>query len=137
MTGMTVAALIAASAFALLAVAGAVTLIGVMRLIAARRRLLEHGDVLLDRTSAVVDGARDAVGRASRQLDAAQAVTASMDELGSGMAELAGQVNALAGVGRTLAAGPVGRAAAVAYGIRHATALRRGRRAVPGQVVSR
>lgn len=135
---MTVAALIAAISFALLAVAGVAALIGMIRLMGTSRRLLERGDVLLERASAVVDGAQDAVGRAARQLDAAEAVTASMDELGDGMAELAGQVDALAGFGRTLAAGPVGRAAAVAYGIRHATALRRGRRAaLPGRVVSR
>jgi hypothetical protein len=57
------------------------------------------------------------------------------------MAELAGQVNALAGFGRTMAGsvvnGPVGKAAAFAYGIRHAVRMRRpgGRRAVPGKVV--
>jgi hypothetical protein len=64
-----------------------------------------------------------------------------MDELGKGMADLAGQVNALAGFGRTVAGavvgGPVGKAAALAYGVRHAVSLRRGgpRNAVPGKVV--
>ena len=46
------------------------------------------------------------------------------------MTELAGQASALAGIGRTVAGavvgGPVGRAAAVAYGVRHAVGLRRG-----------
>src|SRR5215469_13250725 len=74
-------------------------------------------------------------------LDRAEVVSASMDELGKGMTELAGQVSALAGFGRTLAGsvvgGPVGRAAAVAYGVRHAVGLRRGERqhALPGEVV--
>jgi hypothetical protein len=108
------------------------------------RRLLERGDELLDRAAVVVGDAHAAVGRANRQLDQAAAVTASMEELGTGMSELAGQVNALAGFGRTLTAGPVARAAAVAYGIRHATALRRSRRGAlpvqavkPGEVIER
>ena len=72
--------------------------------------------------------------------DRAEVVAASMDELGAGMTELAGQVSALAGFGRTLAgtvvSGPVGRAAAVGYGVWHAVGLRRGgRRALPGEVV--
>ena len=61
-----------------------------------------------------------------------------MDELGAGMAELAGQVSAVAGFGRALAGGPVGRAAAVAYGVRRAVGLRReARRALTGAVVAR
>jgi hypothetical protein len=89
--------------------------------------------VLLIRANAAVD-------RASAQLDRAEVVAASMDELGAGMTELAGQVNALAGFGRTLAgsvvSGPVGRAAAVGYGVWHAVGVRRGaRRALPGEVV--
>jgi hypothetical protein len=59
-----------------------------------------------------------------------------MDELGTGMNELAGQVTALAGLGRAVATGPVGRVGALAYGVRHAVGLRRsGRRTLPGQVV--
>ena len=60
------------------------------------------------------------------------------------MTELAGQASALAGIGRTVAGavvgGPLGRAAAVAYGVRHAVGLRRGTAArpgaLPGQVVN-
>jgi hypothetical protein len=59
------------------------------------------------------------------------------------MTELAGQASALAGVGRTVAGavvgGPLGRAAAVAYGVRHAVGVRTGtrrRRALSGQVVT-
>ena len=48
-----------------------------------------------------------------------------MDELGTGMTELAGQVTALAGLGRAIAGGPVGRVGALAYGVRHAVSLRR------------
>jgi hypothetical protein len=91
---------------------------------------------------AVLARASAAVDRANDQLDRAAMVNASMDELGAGMADLAGQVTALAGFGKTMAGavvgGPVGKAAALAYGVRHAVALRRGtarRRALAGQVV--
>ena len=61
-----------------------------------------------------------------------------MDELGAGMTELAGQVTALAGLGRAIAGGPVGRVGALAYGVRHAVHLRRtSRRALPGRVMER
>ena len=82
-------------------------------------------ETLLARANAAVD-------RANEHLDRTEAVSASMDELGTGMEELAGQVNALAGFGKTMAGavvtGPVGKAAAVAYGVRHAVGLRRGSR---------
>jgi hypothetical protein len=57
------------------------------------------------------------------------------------MTELAGQVTALAGLGRAIAGGPVGRVGALAYGVRHAVSLRRtdrrSRRTLPGRVVER
>ena len=76
--------------------------------------------------------------RAAEQLDQYRFRAASMDELGAGMAELAGQVTALARLGRAIAYGPVGRTAALAYGVRHAVGLRRvaGAR-LPGRVVER
>jgi uncharacterized protein YoxC len=142
---MTIAALIAAISFALLALAGIVALVKLTRFLSASTSLItllhDRGDVLIDRAQAAVDGAQAAVDRAGRQLDRTESVTASMDELGAGMADLAGQVNALAGFGRTMAgvvvSGPVGKAAALAYGVRHAVSLRRGgpRNAVPGKVV--
>ena len=98
----------------------------------------DRGDVLLNRAQAAVDGAQQAVDRAGHQLDRAESVTASMDELGTGMSELAGQVTALAGLGRAIAGGPVGRAGALAYGLRHVVSLRRtSRRALPGHVMER
>jgi outer membrane murein-binding lipoprotein Lpp len=137
--------MIAASAFALLALAGVFALLRMARLMSQTTRLLARGDILLDRAQAAVDGAQAAVDRAGRQLDLAESVTASMDELGTGMSELAGQVSALAGVGKTIAAGPVGKAGAVAYGVRHALGLRRMARlnktrlnkALPGSVLER
>ena len=110
------------------------------RLLSESSRLVadvrERGDVLLQRAQTAVDGAQAAVDRAGRQLDRTESVTDSMDELGAGMTELAGQVTALAGLGRAIAGGPVGRVAALAYGVRHAVSLRRTtRRTLPGRVV--
>jgi hypothetical protein len=128
-----VAALIAAMSFAVLACAGVYLAVRLTRVLGDAAALVRETRAdqqdLLARASAAVD-------RSHAQLDRTEAVSASMDELGAGMTELAGQLSALAGLGRALAAGPVGRAAAVAYGVRHAVALRRdARRALPGQVV--
>jgi uncharacterized protein YoxC len=134
------AALIAAVFWALLVCVGVVVLLRLGRFLSESTRLVaelrERGDVLLQRAQAAVDGAQAAVDRASRQLDQTETVTASMDELGTGMAELAGQVTALASLGRVIADGPVGRTAALAYGVRHAVGLRRAaRRTLPGRVI--
>jgi len=136
------AALIAAVFWALLVCVGAVVLLRLGRFLSESTRLVadlrERGDVLLQRAQAAVDGAQEAVDRAGKQLDRSESVTASMDELGAGMAELAGQVTTLAGLGRTIADGPVGRTAALAYGVRHAVGLRRAaRRTLPGRVIER
>jgi uncharacterized protein YoxC len=133
------AALIAAVFWALLVCVGVFVLFRLGRFLAESSRLMadvrERGDVLLQRAQAAVDGAQAAVDRAGRQLDRTESVTASMDELGTGMSELAGQVTALAGLGRSIANSPVGRAGALAYGVKHAVGLRRsGRRTLPGRV---
>jgi uncharacterized protein YoxC len=133
-----VAALIAAVSFAVLACAGVYLAVRLTRVLGDAATLVR--ETRADQ-QAVLARANAAVDRASAQLDRTEVVSASMDELGAGMTELAGQVSALAGFGRTLAGtvvgGPVGRAAAVAYGVRHAVVLRRAgrRRALPGQVV--
>jgi uncharacterized protein YoxC len=144
MNALQLAALIAAVFWALLVCVGVFVLFRLGRLMAESSRLMadlrERGDVLLQRAQAAVDGAQAAVDRAGQQLDRTASVTASMDELGAGVTELAGQVTALAGLGRALAGGPVGRAAALAYGVRHAVALRRGgpgKGAIKGHVVRR
>ena len=142
MNAAELAALIAAVFWALLVCVGVFVLIRLGRLLSESSKLVadvrDRGDVLLTRAQAAVDGAQQAVDRAGHQLDRAESVTASMDELGTGMSELAGQVTALAGLGRAIAGGPVGRAGALAYGLRHAVSLRReSRRALPGQVMER
>jgi Bacterial protein of unknown function (DUF948) len=148
MTATGLAALIAAVFWALLVCVGVFVLLRLGRLLSESRRLVadlrERSDVLLTRAQTAVDGAQAAVDRAGRQLDQTVSVTASMDELGAGMAELAGQVTALAGLGRAIAGGPLGRTAALAYGVRHAVGLRRAEsrvrrsgRTLPGRVVER
>jgi hypothetical protein len=136
------AALIAAVFWALLVCVGVVVLMKLGRLLSASTALVadvrERSDVLVQRAQAAVDGAQAAVDRAGKQLDRAESVTASMDDLGEGMAELAGQVTALAALGRVIAEGPVGRTAALAYGVRHAVGLRRATKGtLPGHLIER
>lgn len=138
MTLTGVAALIAAVSFAVLACAGVYLAVRATRVLGDAATLVR--ETRADQR-ALAARAGAAVDRANAQLDRAEVVAASMDELGAGMTELAGQVSALAAFGRTLAGtvigGPVGRTAAVAYGVRHAVGLRRAarRRALPGEVV--
>jgi uncharacterized protein YoxC len=129
-----VAALIAALSFAVIACAAVYLAVRLTRVLGEATALVR--DTRADQQTVLVR-ANAAVDRAHAQLDRTDAVVASMDELGAGVSELAGQVSTLAGLGRSLAAGPVGRAAAVAYGVRHAVTLRRApRRALAGQVVN-
>ena len=132
-----IAALIAAVSFAVLALTAVYATIRLTSVLGAATALVRDTrkgqETLLARANSAVD-------RANEHLDRTAAVSASMDELGTGMEELAGQVNALAGFGKTMAGavvtGPVGKAAAVAYGVRHAVGLRRGaRRTLHGEVV--
>lgn len=129
------AALIAALGFAVLAFAGVYLAVKMTRVLGEATALVR--ETRADQ-QAVLARANAAVDRANAQLDRTDAVVASMDELGAGVAELAGQVSTLAGLGRSLAAGPVGRAASVAYGVRHAVGLRRGTRtrSLPGKLVN-
>jgi hypothetical protein len=139
MTAIGVAALIAAASFAVLACAGVYLTVRFSRLLGDAATMVRETNtgqrLLFDRANAAVD-------RANAQLDKHEAVTASMDELGASVTELAGQASALAGLGRTVAgaliSGPAGKAAAVAYGVRHAVGVRRGtrqRKPLPGRLV--
>ncbi|HLK74548.1 MAG TPA: DUF948 domain-containing protein [Streptosporangiaceae bacterium] len=139
------AALIAAVFWALLVSVGVFVLFRLGRLLSESSKLVadlrERSDTLLQQAHTAVTGAQAAVDRAHTQLNRTESVAASMDELDAGMAELAGQVTALTGLGRAVAAGPVGRLGALAYGVRHAVTLRRSRsaprNALPGRVVGR
>jgi uncharacterized protein YoxC len=135
-----IAALIAAVSFAVLAGAGVYLSVRFTRVLDDAATLVR--DTRSDQ-QALFARANTAVDRANAQLDLTEAATASVGELGTAMTELAGQASALAGIGRTVAGavvgGPLGRAAAVAYGVRHAVAVRTGarpRRPLAGQVVA-
>jgi len=134
-----IAALIAAVSFAVLACAGVYLAVRSTRLLNDAATLVR--DTRSDQ-QALFARANTAVDRANAQLDLTEAATASVGELGTAMTELAGQASALAGIGRTVAGavvgGPLGRAAAVAYGVRHAVGVRTGarqRRPLAGQLV--
>jgi uncharacterized protein YoxC len=128
-----VAALIAAVSFAVIACA-------VVYLALRFTRVLSDAATLVRETradqQALFARANAAIGRAETQLDHTEAATAAVADLGDSMTELAGQAAALAGIGRSVAGavvgGPVGRAAAIAYGVRHAVGLRRGTVVRPG-----
>ena len=130
LTGL--AALIAAVSFAVIACA-------VVYLALRFTRVLSDAATLVRETRAdsraLFARANAAVDRAETQLRSTEAATAAVADLGDSMTELAGQASALAGIGRSVAGavvgGPVGRAAAVAYGVRHAIGLRRGTAARP------
>ena len=140
LTGL--AALIAAVSFAVLAGAGVYLAVRFTRVLNDAATLVR--DTRADQ-QALFSRANAAVDRASSQLDRTEAATAAVADLGDSMTELAGQANALAGIGKSVAGavvgGPIGRAAAVVYGVRHAVGLRRGTvprgRALPGEVVAR
>jgi hypothetical protein len=107
-------------------------LIRLGRLLTDARRLVAD---LNTRSDSVFERAQAAVDRAHDQLDATSTVAAGMDELNTGMSELSAQVSALAGLGRAVATGPAGRAAALVYGVRHAVTLRRNGQAVPANAI--
>ncbi len=139
MTAIGVAALIAAVSFAVLACAGVYLAVRFTRLLGDAATLVRETGA---GQQAVLARANAAVDRANAQLDRHEAVAGSMDELGASVTELASQASALAGLGRTVAgaliAGPAGRAAAMAFGVRHAVGIRRGtrqRKPLAGQVV--
>ena len=127
------AALVAAFFFAVLVCAGVYVLVRLARLISAGTRLLAD---MRARSDTVFEQVHEAVDRANQQLDATSSVTAGMDELNAGVAQLTEQVSALAGLGRAIAAGPAGRAAALVYGVRHAVSIRRDGTGRPGRAVA-
>src|ERR1700761_4173630 len=141
MTLTGVAALIVAVSFAVLACAGVYLAVRFTRVLGDAATLVRETradqQALFARANAAVD-------RASAQLDRTEAATAAVADLGDSMTELAGQASALAGIGKSVAGavvgGPLGRAAALAYGVKHAVGVRRGtvqrQGALPGRVVS-
>lgn len=140
MTITGIAAMIAAVSFAVLTLTAVIVAIRMSVVFSALTALIreagEGHETVLARVNAAVD-------RTNAQLDRTETVTVGMDKLGEGMNELSGQVNALAEFGKTMAGavvnGPAGKAAAVAYGVRHAVGLRTGgsSRTLRGEIVDK
>ena len=116
------AALIAAGFFAVGVCVAAYALVKLARLLTVATGFLTG---MREQTDVIIDQARAAIDRTNEQLDRTDAITANMNEVSANVAELTEHVSALAGLGRALTVGPVGKASAVAYGIRHALDLRR------------
>lgn len=141
MSLVAVAALVAAVSFAVLAGAGVYLAVRFTRVLGDAATLVRETRT---EQQALFARANAAVDRAGAQLARTEAATAAVADLGDSMTELAGQASALAGIGRSVAGtvvgGPLGRAAAVVYGVRHAVGLRRGTvtrsRSLPGQLVN-
>jgi uncharacterized protein YoxC len=119
-----VAVIIAAACWAVLVVAAVLVLIKLSRLItqtsAAVSGLRENSDAVIARAHATIDAT-------AGQLDRTDEITASMDQVAAGMAELTGRVTALAPLARLAAATSgtkLARVSAFVYGVRHAAELR-------------
>lgn len=122
MTAGQIAALIAAVAFALLSVLGGYVLLRLARLISEAAALMTE---LRTRSDALLERANSAVDRAHEQLTRTDAIGANLDEINSNLAELTGDISVLTRAVRAMLAGPAGKVAAFAYGVRRAIWLRR------------
>ena len=131
-----VAVIIAAACWAVLVIAAVYVLIKLSGLItqtsAAVSGLREDSDAVIARAHATIDAT-------AGQLNRTDEITASMDQVAAGMAELTGRVTALAPLARLAAATSgtrLARVSAFVYGVRHAAELRaaasEARRAVAG-----
>src|SRR5262249_44237232 len=75
----------------------------------------------------LIESAHPTMDRASERLVGPDGITASMDEVTASMAELTGRVTALAPLARVIAGSPgspLGKAAALAYGVNRALWMR-------------
>jgi uncharacterized protein YoxC len=119
-----VAVIIAVACWAVLVVAAVYVLIKLSRLItqtsATVTGLRNSSDAVIARAHATIDAT-------AGQLDRTDEITASMDQVAAGMAELTGRVTALAPLARLAAATSgtkLARISAFLYGVRHAAELR-------------
>src|SRR5882757_8000753 len=119
-----VAVIIAAACWAVLVIAAVYVLIKLSRLItqtsATVTGLRENSDAVIARAHATIDAT-------AGQLDRTDEITASMDQVAAGMAELTGRVTAFAPLARLAAATSgtkLARVSAFVYGVRHAAELR-------------
>ncbi|MDX6333404.1 MAG: hypothetical protein QOG05_744 [Streptosporangiaceae bacterium] len=119
-----VAVIIAAACWAVLVIAAVYVLIKLSRLItqtsATVSGLRDSSDTVIARAHATIDAT-------AGQLDRTDEITASMDQVAAGMADLTGRVTALAPLARLAAATSgtrLARVSAFVYGVRHAAELR-------------
>ncbi|HEY2579572.1 MAG TPA: DUF948 domain-containing protein [Streptosporangiaceae bacterium] len=117
-----VAALIAAVAFAVGVCAAIYALLKLARLATEATRYLTG---MQQRTDELIEQAHTAIDRANDQLTRTEVITSNVNEVTANVAELTEHMSALASLGRAVTAGPVGKAAALAYGVRRAVSLRR------------
>src|SRR5205085_11537166 len=92
-----------------------------------------------ERAGQLAGHASDATRRAHEQLAKTELITESLDEVTAQMNELGGQLATLAPAARTLSdrlGPPVARAAALAYGLSRALAMRRGRPPAPRRAIT-
>lgn len=122
MTAGQVAALVAAIAFALLAVVGVYVLLRLARLISEAAGLISE---VRSRSDELLVQAGQAVDRAHEQLARTDAIGANLDVINSNLAELTGDISVMTGAVRTMLSGPLGRVAAFSFGVRRAIGLRR------------
>ena len=119
-----VAVIIAAACWAVLVIAAVYVLIKLSRLITQASvtvsGLRQDSDAVIARAHATIDAT-------AGQLNRTDEITASMDQVAAGMAELTGRVTALAPLARLAAATSgtrLARVSAFVYGVRHAAELR-------------
>lgn len=116
------AALIAAGFFALGVCVAVFVLFKLARLTTEATRYLSG---MRERTDTVIEQAHAAIDRTNAELDRTEVITANMDQVTANVAELTGHVSTLANTAKAVAAGPVGKAGALAFGVRRAVSLRR------------
>jgi uncharacterized protein YoxC len=119
-----VAVIIAVACWAVLVVAAVYVLIKLSRLITQTSATVTG---LRDNSDAVIARAHATIDATAGQLDRTDEITASMDQVAAGMAELTGRVTALAPLARLAAATSgtkLARVSAFLYGVRHAAELR-------------
>lgn len=126
-------AVIAAAAGWLVLVAAAVAVLA--RLARLARQASVTLAVLRERNDALIDRAHATLDATAGQLRRTGDITASMEDVATGMAELTGRVTALAPLARLAGASAGSRLArvpALLYGVRHAAELRLEERHQPG-----
>lgn len=128
MSGSEIAALVAAGAFAVLVLALAVPILRLRRTVDATTELLREVTAktgpILDGVNVTVDNVNTTLGQAQVTMDGLNVQLAKVDTMTQHLSATTANIANLVGVVTSTAAGPVAKAAALAYGVRKATAAR-------------